>query len=136
MYRHISRLHLKQQLNSDFVCTVTSEYTEIVSLPEYIHKYIHNVEASFLLGGLEVAGTVPAVRLPFFFFGSQKLYFREPPTEPLSPSAPKSCNHSNSLSLFSQLGAPRILFSSRFPADSLAVNGSYSQYGLMMGVSG
>lgn len=41
MYRHISRLHLKQQLNSDFVCTVTSEYTEIVSLPEYIHKYIH-----------------------------------------------------------------------------------------------
>lgn len=76
MYRHISRLHLKQQLNSDFVCTVTSEYTEIVSLPEYIHKYIHNVEASFLLGGLEVAWHSSSRTASFFFFWFAETIFQ------------------------------------------------------------
>lgn len=37
-------------------------------------------------------------------------------------------------SAFCQLGVPHIV-SHRFPADFPAVNGSYSQYGLMMGVS-
>ena len=72
----------------------------------------------------------------FFFWFTETIFQKATNRASLSFSTQIPQSLKLSLSLFSQLGVPCILFSHHFPAESLAVNGSYSQYGLMMGVSG
>lgn len=104
-----------------------------VKLCPYLHTHMNTLiiyTAIFLAGRLEVVWQSQLCGCFLLHIN----YFSEHHQHSLYPLTPKSRNPSNSLSFLPIRSAAHSV-SSCFPADSTAVNGSYSQYGLMMGVS-
>lgn len=99
----------------------------VPQLHTYINSYIMYT-AVFLAGRVEVVW-----QLCGCFLLHTNLCFQSH-QQSLCPSTAKSCHPSNSLSLL-PIRSTAHSVSHCFPADSTAVNGSYSQYGLMKGVS-
>lgn len=88
--------------------------------------------ATFLADGLEVVWQ--SQLCGSFLVHTVETIFRRATNRASIPQHPNP-SIPQTPSVFCQLGVPHILFPTVFPAESPALNGSYSQYGLMMGVS-
>lgn len=126
--------YLRCLLNKSLTHTMSAQSLGNTVKPcPYLNTYINTYiiyKQHFWLTDWRQSGS-PSCVAAFWFMETifQKATNRVSIPQHPNPSIPQTP------SVFCQLGVPRILFPTVFPAESPALNGSYSQYGLVMGVS-